>query len=482
MLEARAHHQLKALLQREGAHGWPHHLSMGRLVARSLRRQDHTLLRLAPGSEENWWISLLVPLALAEERLALVLSESARQRLQQVELPRLAAADACLALPWFEGPTAPREARVWVLSHRQLVEAWQAGLLDNRQLVIPEAEKLDNQLRQALAVVIQPGHWDQLRRAQPRAEAGVLALHERLSRQLLAQPRNPQKQVAIAPEDEAPLRHLLQVLGPLPQPWPAWLAAAGQGWTSWAQVDPNQLQWELHRQPLEPENALPGILEARGCILLGQGLGPEQGGAQQLGLEPNVVVDLGDPPLADPLPLFAPLRQPLPNSPHYGEHLLDQCRRLVLGQKQLSVVLLDDQALRLQLTSGLAAEFGSRVSHQSTAPDSNGVICASWGWWIEHQARLPLPGQLVAALLPLASLEDPLTAARVGALRQEGRDWFRERLLPDALIQIQLASAGVRRNGGRLAVLDGRLRGRSWGQNVFRCLEPWVALSRLLPH
>jgi ATP-dependent DNA helicase DinG len=133
------------------------------------------------------------------------------------------------------------------------------------------------------------------------------------------------------------------------------------------------------------------------------------------------------------------------------------------------------------LASGLAAEFGSRVTHQCTAPDSNGVICASWSWWLDHQARLPLPCQVVVALLPIASLEDPLTAARVDQLRQQGRDWFRDLLLPDAMNRLQRGLAGLRRGGGRLAVLDGRLRGRSWGRQVFSALEPWVPLTRLLP-
>jgi ATP-dependent DNA helicase DinG len=111
------------------------------------------------------------------------------------------------------------------------------------------------------------------------------------------------------------------------------------------------------------------------------------------------------------------------------------------------------------------------------------VICARWSWWLEQQQRLPLPSQIVVALLPLASLEDPLTAARVLALRQAGRDWFRECLLPDGLNRLQLGVAGLRRQGGgRLAVLDGRLRGRSWGRQVQLALEPWVSLSRLLPH
>jgi ATP-dependent DNA helicase DinG len=153
----------------------------------------------------------------------------------------------------------------------------------------------------------------------------------------------------------------------------------------------------------------------------------------------------------------------------------------VLGQGGLTIVLIDDQALCLGLASGLAAEFGSRVCHQNTSPESNGVVCCSWSWWLENQPRLPLPCQVVVGLLPIASLEDPLTAARVGVLRQQGRDWFRELLLPEALNRLQRGVAGLRRSGGRLAVLDGRLRGRSWGQLVFTALEPWVALVRLRP-
>jgi len=51
MLEALAHQQLKALLRLEGETRWPHHLTLSRLAARSLRRGDQTLVRLAPGSD-----------------------------------------------------------------------------------------------------------------------------------------------------------------------------------------------------------------------------------------------------------------------------------------------------------------------------------------------------------------------------------------------------------------------------------------------
>ena len=486
MLEAQAHQQLKALLVQEGGDSWPHHLSLSRLVGRSLRRSDHSLIRLAVGSPPCWWISLLVPLALSQCSLALVVSEGLRRRLLQVELPRLARAGLPLACS--EGAEAPPAGVLWLLNHGQLVQAWQQRRLGDRQLILPEAEQLEGLLRQALAVQLQPQQWDQLRRALPAASDALLSLHERLSRRVLAAPRNPDGQVALSHDDEAPLRQLLELLKPLPEPWARWQEARDDGWTSWATVDPELLQWTLERQPLEPLQPLAGLLAGRGAIVIGQLPAQRHGGdslpasALAMGLNPHVDVVLGEAPLSDPLPLYAPLRQPLPNSPIYAEHLLEQSRRLVLGQDRLTVVLANDGQLLRQLTSGLAAEFGSRVVHQSTTPDANGVLCASWHWWLSHQERLPLPAQVLVALLPIASLEDPLTAARVGVLRQQGRDWFRELLLPDARLQLQLGVASLRRqNGSRLAILDGRLRGRSWGQRALQALEPWVNLSRLLP-
>ncbi|MFN9658809.1 MAG: helicase [Cyanobacteriota bacterium] len=478
MLEASAHFHLKALLRGEGEPRWPHHLTLSRLVGRSLRRGDPTLVALTPGMEATWWPSVLVPIALSETPLALVAGEAMRQRLLQVEWPRLRAVG--LQLPCWEGPSAPPDAQLWLLSPGQLVDAWQRGELGDRQLVIPEAERLEAELGSALEVVVRPGDWDGLRRTVPAAEDALLSLHERLSRRLFSQPRHPHQLVPVEAHEEVPLRDLLAVLRPLPEPWVRWQCAAGPGWAGWARVNPVLLQWQWHRQPLDPFQELAGLFAGRGTVLLGE-VAPEGAGDQARGWTPRVVVELDDPPLSDPLPLYAPLRQPLPNSPAFADHLLDHCRRLVLGQAGLTVILLDDRGLRAGLASALAAEFGSRVTEHCTAPESNGVICASWNWWLDHQRCLPLPCQVIVGLLPLPGLEDPLTAARVARLRQQGRDWFRELLLPAALQRLRRGLACLRRGGGRVAVLDGRLRSRAWGRQVFRAMEPTVPLTRLLP-
>jgi len=279
------------------------------------------------------------------------------------------------------------------------------------------------------------------------------------------------------------LKDLLQLLQPSPDPWGQLLQTDADGWVSWAVVDHSLLQWSWRLAPLEPLQHLRGLLRDQPTLLLSC-IGKTSHLDQELhdaGFEADVTATLGDSAFQEPVPIYAPRHQPLPNTEIYAEHLLDHCRRLVLGRRGLTVILLDDSPLRLGLTSALAAEFGSRVKEEATAPEPNGVISARWSWWLKHQHQLPQPEQLIVGLLPIASLTSPLTAARVERMKRNGDDWFRNLLLPEALSLLPAAVAPLRQSGGRLAILDGRLRGRRWGDQVLTALEPWVPLHRLLP-
>lgn len=478
MLEAHVHEQLKRLLHQDGRSLWAHHLSLSRLVARSLRRHDVTLIGITPGSEPGWRLSALLPCCLAGEAVALVVSQQLHERLQRVELPRLHRAG--ITPPLWEGDNCPQDIPLWLLRPTELLRADQAGQLHGRQLVVLDSGQLEKDLQTAMGVTLEARDWSHLQQAHPALARAVASCFDQLNQQVFAHPANPLGRVPVSEAAEAPLRQLLEDHGPMPDPWQRWLHARGP-WASWAEVDYRLLRWRWQRQPLEPLRLLQPLLTARGMILCGS---PAPGKALEDSLHsrPMVRVKLGDPPLQDPLPLYAPRRQPLPNAPVFPRHLLNQCCRLVLARSGLTAVLLDDVPLRQTLASRLAAEFGSRVVHECLTPADNGVLCASWGWWQEHHHQLPLPRQLVIGSLPLLSLEDPVTAARVRHWRRQGRDWFQDLLLPDALATMQHVVACLRgKQGTRLAVLDGRIHGRSWGQRVLDQLQPWVGLSRLLP-
>ena len=480
MLEAQAHHQIKTLLRQEES-DWPHHLTLSRLVARSLRRRDTTLIQLPPSSSERWWLGLLVPLCLTPESGALVLTAPQRRRLLQLELPRLR--NQGLRLPCWQGPIPPEGPQLWLMDVAELIQAHRNGHLGKRQLLIPEMDQLSRRMRQALTFEIGHKHWDELRQACPQAESGLLELHERMSRQLFAGAPRTGSTVRLEGSAAQAMRDLLQLMPTCPDPWKKLRQINPVDWAEWAEIDHRLLQWRWQLAPLEPLQFMQGLLLDHPCLMFSSNgdntrLDLE---FEQAGVALDVQATLREQELNEPLPLYAPRRQPLPNTRIYAQHLLEESRRLILGQAGLSLVLINDDQLRRQLTSSLAAEFGRRVVQESTAPECNGVVTCSWDWWLEHQQQLPSPGQLIIGMLPLASLDNPLTSARVERLKQQGEDWFRTLLLPEALSLIPEAIAPLRRSGGRLAVLDGRLRGRSWGDQVLHRLEPWIPLQRLLP-
>ena len=479
MLEVQAHQQLKHLLRGEAGH-WEHQLTLSRLVGRSLRRQDRTRIQLSAGSSDRWWLALLVPLSLRSRHTVLVLDPTQQQRLLQLERPRLL--ESGLKLGCWTGFAPPPGDQIWLLTPHQLLDVHRQGQLrPEDHLVVPEAEWLPDRLRQTMTVKIDSCHWEQLRAAFPSAGEALLELHERLSRQLVALGAGTNRDLTMPESALTLVRDLLQLLGPTPEPWCQLMSMDRASWASWARVDSNTLQWSWQLQPLEPLITLESLFSEHPWTLI-HGDGGCRGHVEEPCSDSDELrIDLRDAARGEPLPIYLPRRQPLPNTEIFAAHLLEQSRRLILGRSGLTGVLVDAPCMRQRLCSELAAEFGSRVTLESTAPESNGVICCSWNWWLNHQHLLPEPEQLIAAMLPISSLEDPLTAARVESMKRQGRDWFRTLLLPEALAVLIPAIAPLRRSGGRLAILDGRVRGRSWGEQVLRALEPWDSLQRLRP-
>ena len=182
MLEVQAHQQLKHLLRGSAGH-WEHELTLSRLVGRSLRRQDRTRIQLSAGSNDRWWLALMVPLALQSRHTVLVLDAPQQQRLLQVERPRLM--ESGIRLSCWTGDVPPPGDQLWLVTTPQLVDLHRDGRLRPQDhLVIPAAETLASRLRLAMALQIDSMHWEQLRTAFPAAGEGLLELHERLSRQV----------------------------------------------------------------------------------------------------------------------------------------------------------------------------------------------------------------------------------------------------------------------------------------------------------
>ena len=480
MLEALAHNQLKQLL-RGKKNSWPHNLTLSRLVARSLRRKDATSIQLGNGCDENWWIGLLLPLSISSSNVVLILSKKQRLRLLQVELPFLQSEG--ISLPIWEGQVPPSDNQVWILDHLGFLNAFKSGHLNSRQLIIPDSALLSEKLREVMAIKITSSDWDKLRRCHPVAESAIISEYEKLTKNLFSKAISKDEKISLPWPEIIALRQLINLLKPAPSPWSDLIELNDNLWVGWAELHHKTFNWTWQIMPLEPYVNLNKLFANIPTIFLSKGIKNElfknQLGYSKCSLD--VDVTLGGSIIEESISLFAPSMQPLPNSEIFSKHLLDQSLRLILGCEGLTVVLLDDSLLLQKLTTQLASEFGKRVIYESKTPEINGVLCCSWKWWLQFQDQLPVPEQLIIALLPIPSISSPLMSARVEALKKDGHDWFRDLLLPEAVRMIPPAISSIRKKQGRVAILDGRLRSRSWGETILKIMEPWTSLNRLLP-
>ena len=482
MLEVNAHKHLKKYYQNNLAL-WPHNLTLTRLISRSLSRKDNTFIQLTSDSRNFWWPGLLIPICLHNKNIVLILSEKQHRQLFTVELPKLKSSG--LVFDYVEGiELTPSDKKIWVLRYQDLIFASEKGLLNNRQLIFPESEFMSNELREAMSIKITPQDWGQLIHSHSSLEKSIIEFHECLSRRLFSQSATTDGVIRTNNKELVTLKEILKTDFPSAMPWKRAFNAVNNEWVTWAKLDNQTLSWDWHIQPLVPLQSLTGLMSANTLLLLST-----SGQSDAFFLDLNsqkisftVKVNLGNTLDQEPIPLFVPKRQPLPNTSHFYRHILRQCQRLILSRIHTTIILVDDLQLRLQLTSELAGQFGLRVVHETTNVETNGIICCSCNWWIINQHNLPIPDQLIFPMIPLPTLESPWIAARVDILKHQGRNWFREFLLPETLAILLKSVAFIRGKDVRVAILDGRMRYRNWGKLIFKTLEPWVTLERLLPY
>ena len=76
---------------------------------------------------------------------------------------------------------------------------------------------------------------------------------------------------------------------------------------------------------------------------------------------------------------------------------------------------------------------------------------------------------------------EPINQETVSFLRNQSQNWFREFMFPEAFHSIDQAISPLRRNSGKLIILDGRISNRKWGRDLLEMIQPQKAISYMYP-
>jgi ATP-dependent DNA helicase DinG len=105
----------------------------------------------------------------------------------------------------------------------------------------------------------------------------------------------------------------------------------------------------------------------------------------------------------------------------------------------------------------------------------NAVLFATSSFWQGVDVVGEALSCVIIDKLPFTSPADPVTAARIDAIRERGGDPFGEYQVPLAILTLQQGLGRLirhRRDRGVLAVLDPRLRTMGYGRRFLASLPP----------
>jgi ATP-dependent DNA helicase DinG len=208
--------------------------------------------------------------------------------------------------------------------------------------------------------------------------------------------------------------------------------------------------------------------------------------ARQLGIS-DAATERWDSPFDYPRQALwlVPRGMPDPASPGYVAAVAELASRLLAYSRGRAFLLFTSHRALRDAADMLAQRVDYPLLVQGTAPRAellarfrdlgNAVLLGTASFWEGVDVRGEALSCVIIDKLPFAAPGDPVLAARIDALRQQGGNPFRDFQLPQAVISLKQGAGRLIRDSrdrGVLVVCDPRLLSRSYGHAFLDSLPP----------
>jgi ATP-dependent DNA helicase DinG len=183
--------------------------------------------------------------------------------------------------------------------------------------------------------------------------------------------------------------------------------------------------------------------------------------------------------------LYVPRRMPDPRSPGFPQRVTDEVIALLAQSRGRAFVLFTSYANMNAVAEALAGRISYPLLVQGEAPKGQllddfrstpgAVLLATTSFWQGVDVVGEQLSCVVVDKLPFASPGDPVVAARIDRLRNQGENPFADYQVPVAVLMLKQGLGRLIRSSsdrGVLAVLDSRLVERPYGSRFLASLPP----------
>ena len=471
MLEILSHQYLKKFL-RDQSIKWEHIYSFGRIISKCIKNDSTYLINSEIFSTDEWLPPILISLFLKEEDSTLILSKEKIQFIKQFQIESLKSLGFNFTLKKDHLIFANHIVRL--ITIQDLLNDPNFFNLRNHRIVYSGIEEIKQDLKNNLRISLLKNDWTKNFEEFQLINQKFIKVYNSLKKQFLKRKVLGNSYINLEEKEIIFLSNFFHENSFFSEKFLSVNKAFTQGWACWVKLNDKNLDWNLYLQPIDELSQIKQFFSENKFVFL-SALREDnffQMYFKKHSLEIDLVINFKSNFEEKKISLYLPSKQLLPNNPLFTNSIVDKCKKLILFRNGLTLVLSDDIDLKTNLATELASNYGKRVLLEAIPSGKNEILCSSFDWWIMNSYLIQIPEQIIIPLLPLPNMSKPFNAITVSYKKNLSQDWFRDFFLPQARIKLERSISPLRRNSGKLIILDGRANKRNWGRLLLQNFQP----------
>ena len=480
MLEILSHQYLKKFLKDQSIN-WEHIYSFGRIISKCIANDSTYLINSEIFSSHDWLPPILISLSLKEEDSTFILSEEKIQFIKNFQIDSLKNLGLNFILKNDQLIFANHHVRL--ITIEDLLENTNSLNLKNHRIVYFGVENIKQDLKNHFRLSLLKKDWTKNFKEFDFINQEFDKVYNSLKKKFFKRKVLGNSYINLDEKEISFLSNFFHENSFFSDKFLSVYKAFAQGWACWVKLNNTNLDWNLYLQPIDELSQIKEFFSNNKFVFL-SALRKDnffQIYLKKHSLDIDLVINFKSNFEEKKISLYIPSKQLLPNNPLFTNSILDKCKKLILFRKGLTLILSDDIDLKTNLATELASKYGKRVLLETIPMHNNEILCSSYDWWIMNSYLIQIPEQIIIPLLPIPNMSEPINAIIVSHKKKLSQDWFRDFLLPQARIKLERSISPLRRNSGKLIILDGRANKRNWGRLLLQNIQPSKQINFMLP-
>ncbi|MBO6972697.1 MAG: DNA helicase [Prochlorococcus marinus CUG1434] len=480
MLEILSHQYLKNFL-RDQSINWEHIYSFGRIISKCIANDSTYLINSEIFLIDDWLPPILISLSLKEEDSTFILSEEKIQFIKKFQINSLK--NLGLNFIFKKDQLIFANHHVRLITIEDLLKNNNSLELKNHRIVCSGVENIKEDLKNHFRISLLKKDWTKNLKEFEFINQDFNKVYDSLKKKFLKRKVLGNSYINLEENEISFLLNFFHENSFFSDKFLRVYKALAKGWACWIKLNNTNLDWNLYLQPIDELAQIKEFFANNKFVFL-SALRKDnffQIYLKKHSLDIDLVINFKSNFEEKKISLYIPSNQLLPNNPLFTNSILDKCKKLILFRKGLTLILSDDIDLKTNLATELASKYGKRVLLETIPINNNEILCSSYDWWIMNSYLIQIPEQIIIPLLPIPNMSEPINVITVSHKNKLSQDWFRDFLLPQARIKLERSISPLRRNSGKLVILDGRANKRNWGRLLLQNIQPSKQINYMLP-